>query len=143
MGRILALDYGRKRVGISISDESKTIAQILVPPAVNNHNFLKEIGKIIGRYEIEKVIIGLPISLGSESGQMQKEVEKFAAALRARFSLPSEMVDERFTSVEAKKMLAAEGAGRADQKVLKDNLSAQVLLQQYLQAAENNEKRKT
>lgn len=132
MGRLLALDLGEKRIGLAISDEGHSIAQILEPAFQNNASFFRRMKKLIRDFQIEKVLIGLPTSLSGESGPAAEKTVRYVKKIQEDFKVPVELLDERFSSMQAQKILKSERSGRNKAKNLIDNLSAQLVLQAYL-----------
>ena len=135
MGRILAIDYGARRIGLAVSDETQTIAQGLktfdcaekgLPGA------LAEIGRIAQNCEVELIILGYPLSLSGKPSTRGKEVDTFRAALEDALNIPVELVDERFTTALAHRY-AEEGGrkARADRQPI-DMIAAVILLEDYL-----------
>ena len=100
MSRIVAIDYGRKRTGIAVSDTMQLIANGLT--TVPTHELLNFIGDYIAKEPVERIIIGLPKQMNNEVSENMKNIEPFVRSLKKRFpELPVEYVDERFTSVLA------------------------------------------
>lgn len=129
--RVLALDWGAVRIGAAVSDPDGKIAFPL-DHFIENKNAIAEIKKIIGDLKAEKIIIGMPINLAGEEGFTASKVKKFVEDLQKQVSCSLELLDERFSSVEAGKRLSEQGMNEKDQRGIKDNLAAQILLQRYL-----------
>lgn len=129
MGRILALDYGTKRIGVAVSDETKKIA-LPKPYILASHK--NEILKFITDHDIDRVLIGLPKNLKGEEGLTARAVRNFASWLREETRLPIEFLDERFTTREAQQKLSGLGLSGKGRKSLIDSMSAQILLELYL-----------
>jgi putative Holliday junction resolvase len=134
MGRILAIDYGRRRVGLAVTDPLNITAQGLPTLKINN------LGEIIDwvrdhreDWEIERIILGLPRSLSGELGPMAEEVTEFSHRLQEETKLPVELVDERFTSREAHATFARAGKKLKGRKDKIDRIAAVLLLQHYLE----------
>lgn len=138
MGRILVLDWGERRIGIAISDSMKIIGQTPEPPLSNNSSFQKKFGQIMRKYEIELVILGLPVSLSGFEEHAAEKVRAFGERLSREYSIPVEYVDERLTTGQAKKQMSDSGFGQDRGRRLIDNASAQILLQQYLDSKNRN-----
>jgi putative Holliday junction resolvase len=138
MPRYLGIDYGEKRVGIAVSDPTKTIAQ---PFLTIQYNSKKElIGKILNLVEeedIELIVVGLPLTLKGIDSNKTKTVRKFVENLRTIIQLPIEFVDERFTSIQAQRMLRDMGKKPSEQRSKIDQLAAQSILQTYLDRKNN------
>jgi len=133
--RILALDPGSKRIGVAVSDETKTIAQPLEwIPAEPFAGFLVRLNQLIVEKEIDLVLIGLPRNMNGSYGPAAQKVEAFAAALRNAITVPIKLRDERLTSMQANKMLIQGNVRRDKRKEKVDKMAAALLLQSYLDA---------
>jgi putative Holliday junction resolvase len=131
--RILALDHGSKRIGVAVSDETKTIAQpleyILAEPFAD---FLVRLKKILGEKEIDLILIGLPRNMDGSYGPAAQKVEAFVGVLKTAITVPIKMWDERLTSSQANKILIQGGVRRDKRKEKVDKMAAAILLQSYL-----------
>lgn len=131
MSRILALDYGSKRIGVAISDETKKIAQVLPTIVVKNlRGVLEEIKRLIIEKGVEKILLGLPLALKGYDSAQTIQVRKFATELGKL--VPVEMIDERFTTREAARLLREAKLNAKKAKSQVDSMSAFVILQSYL-----------
>ena len=100
--KVLALDYGRARTGVAVSDPTGTIARPLgVVERAATKEGLRRVREIVEKEQVERVVVGLPLTLRGERGEQAKETERFVEALRAALPVPVELYDERFTSVLA------------------------------------------
>ena len=98
----MALDYGRARTGVAVSDPTGTLARpVGVVERAAAEAGLAEIAAIVEREGAEKVVVGLPLTLRGERGAQAQETERFVAALRAALTVPVSTYDERFTSTLA------------------------------------------
>jgi putative Holliday junction resolvase len=129
--RILAVDWGTVRVGAAVSDPEGKIAFPL-EKFIDARAASDEIKKLVFDLGVEKIIIGLPKKLSGDSGDSAKKVEEFITDLKTKVATPLELVDERFTSVEAGNKLSESGLSSEKQRIIKDNIAAQIMLQQYL-----------
>lgn len=130
--RILAVDYGRKRIGLAISDELCVTARPLaVLNRKNRETDLKKLRQICADYEISRVIVGNPLHITGEAGEMADEASGFAARLQKALRIEVEMVDERLTSWEARGTVQ-NTAGRTSRHAV-DDVAAAVLLRDYLE----------
>ena len=131
--RILALDHGTKRIGVAVSDETKTIAQplgyILAEPFAD---FLARLRQLIQEKEVELILVGLPRNMDGSYGPAAEKVQTFVAALGGAITVPIKMWDERLTSAQANRVLIQGGARRAKRKEKVDQTAAAILLQSYL-----------
>jgi putative holliday junction resolvase len=131
--RILALDLGKKRIGLAISDPLGISAQGL-PNLVrtNKRSDLAALEELARQRQVGLFLMGNPINMGGAEGRQSGWVREFAAALAERTGLPVEFRDERLTSVEAGRVLRSSGISIAKRAAAVDRLSAVILLQSYL-----------
>ena len=116
--KILALDFGRARTGVAVSDPTGELARPLgVVERAATEVGLQRLAEIVEEEAAEKVVVGLPLTLKGERGEQARETERFVAALRSRLAVPVEVFDERFTSV-----LAGGDDARAAAHILSDYL---------------------
>ena len=131
--RILALDHGSKRIGVAVSDETKTIAQpleyILTEPFAD---FLSRLKKILTEKEIDLILIGQPRNMDGSYGPAAQKVEVFVAVLKSTITVPIKLRDERLTSVMANRILIQGNVRRDKRKEKVDKMAAAILLQSYL-----------
>lgn len=133
MPRILAIDYGKKRCGIAVSDPLKIIANGLT--TVDTSNLISFLKKYFEDEKVETVIIGLPKSLRNEATDATPLVEKFMTLFKASFpQMPLIPMDERYTSKMAFQTMIDAGIGKKarQNKALIDEISATILLQSYM-----------
>lgn len=133
MSRILAIDYGSKRVGLALSDPTGSLASPL--PFVPATPFAKLYGTIkalVREKEIDLILVGLPRNMDGTYGPSARAAEEFARRLREVVVIPIRMIDERLSTVEASKKLREGGRDSRQQKTKIDSASAQVLLQSFL-----------
>ena len=97
--KVLALDYGRARTGVAVSDPTGTIARplVVVEQASREHG-LARLVELIGEHEVERVVVGMPLTLGGERGEQARETETFIEALAGLTDVPVVPFDERFTT---------------------------------------------
>ena len=135
MGRILAIDYGKKRTGIAVSDTLQLIANGLTTvPTAELMSFLTD---YVSREPVERIIVGLPKQMNNEASENAKRIEPFVRTLRkAMPNIPVEYVDERFTSVWAHRAMLEGGLKKKarQNKALVDEISATIILQDYLES---------
>jgi len=139
MGRILAIDYGKKRTGLAVTDPLK-----LVPGGLTTLPSQEALAFVIAyceREEVERVLIGQATQLNRQPSESMRYIAPFYRALQKRLTIPVEYVDERFTSVLAHRAMLEGGLKKKDRqnKALVDPLSAVILLQSYLEAHPSNE----
>jgi putative Holliday junction resolvase len=137
MGRILAIDYGQKRVGIAVTDENQIIATALLTIHVNEViEFLKD---YLSKEKVDCFVIGEPRTLNNTASDSVKYINPFIKKLKKEFpDIPLERMDERFTSVIASQSLLLSGAKKKTRqnKGLIDGISATLILQSYLESKE-------
>jgi putative Holliday junction resolvase len=100
--KVLALDYGAARTGVAVSDPTGTLARPLrVVQRAASEAGLKELAEVVRAEEVDRVVVGLPLTLRGERGGQAEETERFAAALEQILDIPVERFDERFTTTLA------------------------------------------
>ena len=136
--RILAIDYGRRRIGLAISDELGLTAQPLATMQRKNRRAdMRQLADLAKKNGVGAIQVGSPVHLSGLQSEMAEEAARFAARLREELRLPVELRDERLTSWEAQQVVAELGLGKnADI----DALAAAVLLRQYLDEQHNRRK---
>lgn len=125
MTKVLALDYGTKRIGIALSDETKTIAMPKPYIPTSEKGVLLD---LIKNNEVEKVLLGLPTGLSGQDTDMTREVRGFGEWLKINVALPIEFIDERFSSKEVERITT-------DRELI-DSIVAQQMLERYLEQLE-------
>lgn len=131
-GRILAMDYGRRRIGLAISDELGMTAQPLATIArKNRREDLRKLREIRRKNGVRLLLIGLPLHLDGRRGPMAEEALRFGQRLKKELGLPVEFRDERLTSWAAEE-LARESRGSRSKKKDLDRTAAAILLREYL-----------
>jgi putative Holliday junction resolvase len=97
--KVLALDFGRARTGVAVSDPSGTIARPLeIVERASSEAGLARLAELVREEEAERVVVGLPLTLRGERGEQARETEAFVDQLRGVISVPVESYDERFTT---------------------------------------------
>lgn len=136
MGRVLAIDYGERRIGIALSDPTRTIAQPLPTVARRRGKRppIAAILRIIESNDVQHVVIGLPLSLAGDETDWTREVRAFGDTIALRSGLPVEYVDERLTSVAAERAVRSLGLPRREKqrKERIDAAAAVLILQGWL-----------
>ena len=132
MGRLLAIDYGARRVGLALSDPLKMIASPYRTIIKNNNTILiEEIETIIAAKDVELTIIGLPLGMAGQKTEQTKKVEEFVDKLTDR-GIIIKYEDERWSSVAAKRSMKEQNIKSGHNKDLVDQTAAAIFLQQYL-----------
>lgn len=131
--RILALDYGTKRVGVAVSDELKIIAQpleyILAEPS---DLLLARLKTLLREQDVELMLVGMPRNMDGSYGPSAEMVHAFVGRLKEHFECPIRTWDERLTSTQANRLLVQGNVRRKERKQKVDQTAAAILLQSYL-----------
>lgn len=134
--RILGLDYGSKTVGVAMTDALGMTVQpyktIQRDRESKLRQTLSEIAEIVEQYQIEKIVMGLPLNMDDTEGNRATKTRDFAEKLKLRVAVPIEFTDERLTTMEAEEILDQSGIPRSEQKKVIDQVAAQLILEQYL-----------
>ena len=135
MGRILSIDFGRKRTGLAATDSLQIIANGI--GTVPTHELEKYLMDYIPREGVERVVMGLPRQMNGEMSEAWRYIEPFLNRLHKLLpDMPIELVDERFTSVLAHQVIMESGVGkqrRREDKGMVDTISATIILQGYME----------
>ncbi|HET7226859.1 MAG TPA: Holliday junction resolvase RuvX [Candidatus Eisenbacteria bacterium] len=111
MPRVLAVDWGERRVGLAVSDPTGTIASGLPTLIVRSlEQAVEGVGRAATEAEAERIVVGLPLTLAGERGEAAQRAEAFADAIARRTGLPVELLDERLTSALSQRRLKEAGA---------------------------------
>jgi len=139
--RILGIDYGRRRIGLAISDEAGFLARPL-DPYQRTHSLRKDL-EYLARQAREAqagtIVVGLPLNMDGSKGEMAVEVVEFVGQLQELMKIAVVVCDERFTSSEAARVLLEGNVKRKDRKRLRDGLAATLILQGYLDSQSHSE----
>jgi len=131
--RVLALDLGEKRTGIAVSDPSNTVAHPLdVMKTEDLLNKKASFVRLIEDYEIELLLVGLPVSLDGSEQEQATRIRHQAATLEELYDLPVQFTDERLSSKEAKRTLRQLGYSERDMRGKTDKIAASIVLQAWL-----------
>lgn len=130
MSRVVGLDYGTVRIGIALSDETRTIASPF--EVVETATAVETVAQLVIEEEAELVVVGLPLGLAGTETVSTVRARQFAKELSDRLSVPIELADERFTSKVAETVLIDAGMTRDRRRQIRDKLAAAVMLQSYL-----------
>ena len=135
MGRILAIDYGRKRTGLAVTDPAKIIANGL--ETIPSHAIWEYLNKYFAKEKVDEIVIGYPKQMNNEPSEAVQYIEPFVKKLRGKYpEIKIEMFDERFTSKLAFQTMIDAGLGKKDRqnKGLIDKISATIILQSYMES---------
>jgi putative Holliday junction resolvase len=132
-GRILALDLGKKRIGLALSDPLGITAQGLPTlERVNIRTDIAALANLIAEREVTLLLMGNPIHMSGHEGRQAAYVHEFAERLAGETGIPLKYWDERLTTVEAHRVLRSSGIGIEKRARAIDKLSAVILLESYL-----------
>lgn len=137
--RILAIDYGRRRIGLAVSDElGITAVPVATLERKNRQEDIRRLREITRKYKITLIIVGSPLHLAGHAGEMAKEAARFASRIKKELGLPVELRDERLTSWDAEQTLK-ENTGRKAKKTHLDSVAAAILLRDFLDGNHSRE----
>lgn len=140
--RILAIDFGTRRMGLAVSDPLGIAAQGLKTlERTNTESDLRHIQLLVEEYTPERVIVGNPLSASGKETVMSQRAAAFAEKLRRRLSCPVELWDERLTSAQANRVLRESGIGIEKRRHAVDRVAVTLLLQGYLDRRANEAER--
>ena len=156
LGKILAVDYGRARIGLAIANaETRLPEPLSTLERINRNEDMRRLRELVNQHGVMQIVVGLPLRLDGTQGEMAEEAERFAKRLRKQIGVPVELVDERLTSWEAERLLEETqgrfmheeklGHGKKGKnpraKLTVDAVAAAVILKEYLERqAETAEK---
>jgi putative holliday junction resolvase len=144
-GKILAVDYGRARIGLAIAESRNGIAQPLgTLERVNRNEDMRRLRELVRDSAVKLILVGLPLRLDGTRGEMADETERFAQRIRKQIGVSVEMADERLTSWEAERLLEEEFGRKSKQidgaskrkdatRFTVDSVAATIILREYLQ----------
>ena len=133
MKRILGIDYGEVRVGLSLSDLTQTIAKPFSTLTYNSmDDLLDQLKKIIHENEVNKLVVGIPYNMKGQDTKQTLKVKEFILFLASNLSYDIEGIDERLSSVEAEKTMHKMNIKTGHNKSQIDQIAASVILQEYL-----------
>lgn len=132
--RILGLDLGEKTIGVALSDPLGWTAQGITTlrRGKDKEADLAAIAALVEKFNVERVVIGLPLNMDGSMGPQALAALEFAGELQRRLNLPVETWDERLTTVAAEKVLLEGDVSRRGRKKVLDKLAAALILQNYL-----------
>jgi putative Holliday junction resolvase len=144
VGRILALDFGKQRIGVAISDSLKITAQPFTTwTGLSISDVIKHLIEIISQWDVEKIIVGYPLTLRGRAGKMALHTEKVVNRLKLKLSIPVILWDERLTTVMAKQILNQMAIRPSKNKEKVDLVASMIILQEYLDRTRGSTKTHT
>jgi len=145
-GSILAVDYGRARIGLAIAEALSQLPRpLLTLERINRNEDMRRLRELAREHGVRQIVVGLPLRLDGTHGEMAEEATRFAARLRKQLNLPVDMLDERLTSWEAERLLEEQSgrvlhdaktqskSPRSPARASVDAVAAAVILKEYLQ----------
>ena len=136
MKRIMGLDFGAKTVGVAVSDPLGITAQgveVIVREREDKlRRTLARLEELIAQYQVERIVVGCPRHMNGDFGERAEKSRAFAERLSERTGLPTELWDERLTTVAAERVLMESGVRRGHRKEYVDKIAAVFILQGYL-----------
>jgi len=153
--KILALDYGRSKIGLALADSQARIAEpFSTLERINRNEDMRRLREFVRDHQVKQIVVGLPLRLDGTPGEMADEARRFAQRLRKQLALPVEFIDERLTSWQAERILEEEMGRRithletrpgrkkptrtSDGKYTVDAVAAMVILREYLAHTSNS-----
>jgi putative Holliday junction resolvase len=130
--KVLAVDYGSRRIGLAVGNSRTRIATPLgLVAAANRRVVLDEIVRRVGEFEVERIVVGYPLNMDGSRGPACAAVDRFVGFLRKRLSLPIILVDEKLSSFAAEELAKEIEIDFRKRKSFLDSMAAQVILQNY------------
>jgi putative Holliday junction resolvase len=134
-GRILAIDYGSRRMGLAVSDLLGITAQGLETlERKNKRRDFARLERVVRENQVIEIVLGNPLRMSGEEGTQSQKVAEFAEELRKKFQLPVHLWDERLTSAEANRVLREAEVSLKKRAQAVDRMAAVLILQSFLQA---------
>jgi putative Holliday junction resolvase len=132
-GRVMALDVGERRIGVALSDPTRTLASPLTTiRAVPRSTALKRILTLIRDYQVTTLVVGLPLTMNGDIGPQATLVQQFVDELRPLIAIPIAFVDERLTTVAAERMMIDLKIKPEQRRARIDEMAASIILQDFL-----------
>ena len=138
MGRILAIDYGKKRTGLAVTDPAQIIANGLC--TVDTSRLWDFLTDYVSRETVDTIVVGMPVQMNGQMSDNQRNILPFINRWRQNYpAIPLVEYDERFTSVMAHRTMLEAGLGKMARrnKALVDEISATIILQSYMESKRN------
>ncbi|MCK5059246.1 MAG: Holliday junction resolvase RuvX [Candidatus Aminicenantes bacterium] len=132
--KILAIDFGKKRLGFALGDTSiNTALPLKQIDRKNSAQDIQYIKDLIAEYDVEKIVIGYPLHMDGSKSKISTAVENFSGSLQKKANIPVDFIDERLTSFEAEELLKAHQPDYRKRKKVLDSISALVILRSYME----------
>ena len=132
--RYLAIDFGDKRTGLAVADDETKLALPLdVIETSSEEERLRQLRATVEDHNVSALVLGLPLNMDGSEGMAAKKAQRFASVLRATFSLPVYLVDERLTSEASAALMAQTSLGRRKRKIHQNAVAAAAILRDFLE----------
>ncbi|NQT95925.1 MAG: Holliday junction resolvase RuvX [Candidatus Omnitrophica bacterium] len=133
MGRVIGIDFGERRIGIAVSDETETISSVVSGIEVGSiKDCIDNVKAAAEEYKAKEIVVGLPINMDGSKGPSAEKAINFCEKLKQELSIPVLTYDERLTTKQGESILLSADMSRAKRKKKIDKLAAQIMLQGYL-----------
>ena len=133
MNRVMGLDIGKKRIGISMSDPLLITAQPFdTIQRTPESEALNKIAELVKTYSVNKIVAGLPLMMNGDFGEQAQDCDSFGKKLEQKIGIDVIFIDERLTSYQAEEILKAQGVKYTKDKGKVDKIAAAIILQEYL-----------
>jgi len=135
VARVLAVDYGEKRIGLAVSDElGITASPLMTLTRRSDEEAIQQIAQLVSKLKVTQIVVGLPRRTDAQEGEMERKARAFAERLQQAVQVPVTLFDERFTTRIAEQVLLEADLSRRKRKQVRDRLAAVILLQSFLEA---------
>jgi putative holliday junction resolvase len=141
-GRVLGVDLGEKRIGLSLSDPARTISSSLGHVVRRgNRQDVETLAALVVEHGVAEVVVGLPLHLSGDESPGSRRARAFAEKLSERLSLPVNLIDESLTTAEAEEILVEADVSRRKRRQVIDGMAAALILRAWLNEQEENNPR--
>lgn len=131
--RVLAIDFGTKRIGTAVSDAlGISVRPVETIKRSSNERDIARLKALVEELEAEAVVVGLPLRMDGGEGDAARDVKRFASSLQAQLDVKVFTHDERLTSYEAEQIMTERGLSRSERRAQSDTLAAMIILRDYL-----------
>ncbi len=132
-GNVIGFDFGQKRIGVAVGNNiSKTARALITIDSSSNNQKFEAIQKIIEEWQPISIVVGVPFNVDGSEHKVTNLSKKFAKQLEQKYSLPTHLIDERYTSIEANHEIKDKKIDLKKKKLLIDQIAAKIILQSYL-----------
>lgn len=131
--RLMALDFGERRIGVALSDPGQSFARALeVIHRRARPQDMARIAALVQEHSVEKIVVGYPLSLDGSAGEQARRIEEYAAELRGAVEIPVVLWDESYSTERARQVMIEAGRKRKERRERLDAVAAAVILQDYM-----------